>query len=55
MKVKQFLIHCTYEYYCQGYEDTQGYWLVTANSFEDACEILKTELRNARYFENRTL
>jgi len=52
---RQFLIYCTYEYYCQGYEDTQGYWLVTARSFELACHILKEKLRNARDFEDRTL
>jgi len=51
----QFLIYCTYEYYCQGYEDTQGYYLVTATNFDEACEIIKQNVRNARYFEDRTL
>jgi hypothetical protein len=52
---QQFLIYCTYEYYCQGYEDTQGYFLVTATSFEEACGIIRINLRNARNFENKTL
>ena len=55
MKKKQFLVYCTYEYYCQGYEDTQGYFLVTAKTFEEACGIIQENVRNARDFENKTL
>lgn len=50
-----YLVCCHYEEYCQGYEETWGYFLVTAASFELACKKIKTKLRNAHSFENHTL
>lgn len=51
----QFLIHCKYEYYCQGWEETHGYFLVTAESFEKACRKLRKKLKNAYGFENNNV
>lgn len=53
--MKTFLIQCRYEYYCQGYEDTYGYFLVYAKSYDEACAKLSKKLRNARSFENMTI
>jgi len=60
--MKYFLIGCTYDYYCQGYETTQGSFLVKAKTFEQACEKLKLDLidkegyeSNAHEFKNLTI
>jgi len=54
-KEKTFLIECHYEYYCQGYEDTYGSFLVYAASFEEACLKLKRCLNKASRFVNHTV
>ncbi len=59
--MKQFLIEFTAEYYCQGYEDGRFTQLVTANSFEEACKIIKEtktkewEYQTPKHFKNKTL
>ena len=56
MKVKQFLVYCEYEYYCQGMEKTWGYFLVTAPDFETACDKVYVKTKHsARHFENMTI
>lgn len=37
---KQFLIKCTYDYYCQGYEATSDSFLSHGHDFKDACSQL---------------
>ena len=32
-----YLIFCEYDYYCQGWEEASGYFLIYADSFELAC------------------
>ena len=54
-KETQWLISCYYEYYCQGWEETHGYFLVRADTFSAACEKLKKKLENANRFANHTL
>ena len=49
---KQFLVYCNYDEYCQGYEETWGYFLVTASSFKDAVEKLKKKLVNPDNFRD---
>lgn len=39
--MKQFLVSFQAEYYCQGYEWADYLMLVSANSFEEACEKIK--------------
>lgn len=53
--MKQYLIRCVYDYYCQGYEETFGYFLVKASSFENACIKIGNKVANAREFENCTI
>jgi hypothetical protein len=53
--MKTYLIQCRYEYYCQGYEETFGYFLVYAKSFEEGCNKLSKILQNAHNFENMTI
>lgn len=50
-----YLISCTYDEYCQGYDQTWGYFLVTAPSFEDACFKLKKKLINPYNFQDHTI
>ena len=50
-----FLVLCRYEYYCQGYEEAWGYFLVEADTFDIACSKLKKQLQNARDFKNHTI
>ena len=49
---KQFLVCCNYDEYCQGYEETWGYFLVTASSFKDAVKKLKKKLVNPDNFKD---
>ena len=51
-KQRQFLISCDYEYYCQGFEETYGYFLVSASTFEEACKKLESNLSDATNFHN---
>ena len=57
----QFLIRFEAEYYCQGFEYGWFTKLVTASSFEKACERLKTfhtsewKLGTPRNFKDETL
>lgn len=51
-ETKQYLISCYYEYFCQGWEETFGYFLVNADCWENACEKLNKKLRNPRDFVN---
>ena len=57
--IQAFLIGCTYEYYCQGWEKTQGTFLVYGESFADACKLLvhncPLEGANFREFQNLTV
>jgi len=52
--MKQFLISCYHEVYCQGMDRVHGTFLVQAITFHAACEVLKAELDNAHQFDNRT-
>ena len=49
------LVECTWDHYCQGYEDASGYFLVKARDFEEACRKLEVKLYNARDFRNQTV
>jgi len=53
--MKQYLVCLRFDEWCQGYEETWGYFLVTATSFEEACEKLRIKLHNAREFQNHTI
>ena len=53
--MKQFLIYCQYDYYCQGTESTWGYFLVSSYSFEQACMKIVRDIPGARDFENKTI
>jgi hypothetical protein len=50
-----YLIAFVYDHYCQGYEDSPMTVLVYADTFDNACEKIKVEYLNARYFKNRTV
>ena len=50
-----YLINFVYDHYCQGYEDEHMTVLVYADTFAAACEKIKIEYLNARYFKDRTL
>jgi len=55
-----YLIFCEWDYYCQGWDDTYGYFLVTADTFSQACakvvkHLEEQGMRNVRGFENRTV
>jgi hypothetical protein len=59
--MKQFLVEFRAEYYCQGFEYGWFTKLVTANTFEEACDIIKEtktnewEYQTPEYFKNKTL
>jgi hypothetical protein len=53
--IPAWLVRCEYDYYCQGWEDTYGYFLVYADSFKDSCSKLAKRLKNARHFEDCTV
>jgi len=55
--MKAYLISCDYEYYCQGYEWTNGIVLVHADSFEQACQkiIDNKDYYHAENFKNLTI
>lgn len=55
--MKQYLIYCEYDYYCQGWEATRGYFLVYADSFEEAVSKLKSSglAENVRHERNMTV
>jgi hypothetical protein len=53
--MKMYLILCYYDEYCQGWEETYGYFLVYAENFEEACIKLKLKLNNAHNFINNTI
>ena len=64
VNVNTYLIHCKYDYYCQGTDTTEGIFLVYAENFPDACRKLEQNIHkvsglpssvNAREFENRTV
>ena len=51
-----FLIRFTYDHYCQGYEDATETLLVYADSFDDACDMIRvSKYENPRDFRNLTL
>lgn len=51
----QFLVYCRYEEYCQGWEETYGYFLVTAESFEEAYRKLEKKLEMAHGFQDKNV
>jgi len=55
--MKYFLIHFTYDFYCQGYEKDEIDILVQASTFEFACQkIMASKLyERPREFINRTI
>ena len=61
-KKRDFLISCNFEEYCQGWEETYGWFLVRAETYEQACFKLRTALgegttdtRNVHNFRNCTV
>ena len=60
-----YLIHCKFDYYCQGTETTEDDFLVYACNFDDACRKLErdfysvakylTNPSNPREFVNKTI
>lgn len=52
--MKDYLIECSYTYWCQGVEETRGQFLVRAESYQQACDILAKQ-KQACDFENLTL
>lgn len=59
-----YLIHCKFDYYCQGTDTTEDDFLVYDYSFERACMKLQKSLHqvcdlphpvNARDFKNKTI
>lgn len=55
MRNKQYLIFFYYDAYCQGYEESYQYCLVTASSFEAACNKISAKFYKARDFTNLTI
>jgi hypothetical protein len=59
--MKQFLIEFRADYYCQGYEEATFQVLTFADSFEKACEKIKStpsinyECETAHSFKNLTV
>lgn len=53
--MKYFLVYCHYDYYCQGTDDTWGYFLVKARTFQEACRKVAAKVDNAREFVDRTI
>jgi len=62
--MKAFLIHCKFDYYCQGTDTAEGDFLVYGKNFPDACRKLEQNIHrvgglpmseNAREFEDRTI
>ena len=52
---KLYLVHFTYDHYCQGYEEAKVYVLVHAMNWGEACAKIRYEFENARNFENYTI
>lgn len=52
--MNQYLIKFTYDAYCQGYEEAQEYALISANTFEQARNVITMKFYNAKNFENLT-
>jgi len=51
-----FLISCSHEVYCQGYEiATNQVYLVKADSFKEACEKIAKKFKEAGDFVNLTI
>jgi hypothetical protein len=55
-----YLIYCDYDTWCQGWEEASGYFLVSADSFGQACEKLQTcskfqDKTNFRNFDDCTI
>ena len=51
-----FLIEFTYDHYCQGYEDAQKILLVYADTFDEACDkIRSSKYDSPRNFRNLTI
>ena len=50
-----YLINCDYEEWCQGWDNVNGYFLVYAPSFDEACSYLENELRKPQNFRNCTI
>ena len=42
--MKSYLIHCKFDYYCQGTDTTQGDFLVYGENFPDACRKLEQNI-----------
>ena len=53
--MKQWLLFCNYTCYCQGWEETYGYFLVSADSLEQAIRILRTNVKDAENIVSHTL
>jgi len=59
--MKQFLIQFRAEYYCQGYEEAIFERLISADTFEEACNRIKKinsrdwEIGTCKDFKNLTL
>jgi hypothetical protein len=54
-KLKAYLVTFTYDAYCQGYEEATEDRIVYANTFEQACNVIRMNFCNARAFQNSTL
>lgn len=50
-----YLISCTHQTYCQGWENCTEDFLVYAESYERACTILEENLNHVVGFRNKTL
>ena len=53
--LKPYLLYCQYEVYCQGFEDEWGYFLVYANSQEEAERKLKDNIEGVQEIEHKTI
>jgi len=58
--LRDWLIECDYDHWCQGWEKAHGLFLVRADSFEAACVKLEAGFRtavreNPRNFINCTI
>ena len=48
--MKSYLIHCKFDYYCQGTDTTQGDFLVYGENFPDACRKLEQNINKEIFY-----
>jgi len=59
--MKDYLVSCKYETYCQGWERSSGEFLVRADDYRDACRKIvdymtsNPNMQYPEFFENRTI